>query len=240
MAPFHFKKFSLQHDNSTLKISTDAVLLAALTDVEEAQSVLDIGCGCGVIAFCLAQQLAHRQTHPQVCGIDPDEASVLEARQNAAAYPLLPADAFRFVQGRVQDMAAADQPPQFDLIVTNPPFYGHDLKPAQEKRLRSKHRDHQLPFEELLQSVLKLLKEDGRFALILPPVEGAQFHTLTEGFMHCRKRVYIQPTAKKPVHRVIQEYGHADGPCVEHHLIIRNDQNEYTEEYRTVTKPYLL
>ena len=240
MAPFHFKKFSLQHDNSTLKIGTDAVLLAALTNVEEAQSVLDIGCGCGVIAFCLAQQLAHTQTHPLVCGIDPDEASVLEARQNAAAYPLLPADAFRFVQGRVQDMAMADKPPQFDLIVTNPPFYGHDLKPVQEKRLRSKHRDQQLPFEELLQSVLKLLKEDGRFALILPPVEGAQFHALTEGHLHCRKRVFIQPTTKKAVHRVVQEYCRKDVPCTEHHLIIRNEQNEYTEEYRAVTKPYLL
>lgn len=240
MAPFHFKKFSLQHDKSTLKIGTDAVLLAALTDVENAQSVLDIGCGCGVIAFCLAQQLAHKQVYPLVYGLDPDEASVLEARQNAAAYPLLPADTFRFVQGRVQDMAAADHPVQFDLIVTNPPFYGHDLKPAQEKRLRSKHRDHQLPFEELLQSVLKLLKEGGRFALILPPVEGAQFHALTEGLLHCRKRVFIQPTAKKPVHRVIQEYSRADVSCTEHHLVIRNEQNEYTEEYRGVTKPYLL
>lgn len=240
MAPFHFKKFSLQHDKSTLKIGTDAVLLAALTDVENAQSVLDIGCGCGVIAFCLAQQLAHKQAQPLVYGLDPDEASVLEARQNAAAYPLLPADTFRFVQGRVQDMAAADHPVQFDLIVTNPPFYGHDLKPAQEKRLRSKHRDHQLPFEELLQSVLKLLKEGGRFALILPPVEGAQFHALTEGLLHCRKRVFIQPTAKKPVHRVIQEYSRADVSCTEHHLVIRNEQNEYTEEYRGVTKPYLL
>lgn len=240
MASFHFKKFSLQHDKSTLKIGTDAVLLAALTDVENAQSVLDIGCGCGVIAFCLAQQLAHKQAQPLVYGLDPDEASVLEARQNAAAYPLLPADTFRFVQGRVQDMAAADHPVQFDLIVTNPPFYGHDLKPAQEKRLRSKHRDHQLPFEELLQSVLKLLKEGGRFALILPPVEGAQFHALTEGLLHCRKRVFIQPTAKKPVHRVIQEYSRADVSCTEHHLVIRNEQNEYTEEYRGVTKPYLL
>lgn len=240
MAPFHFKKFSLQHNKSTLKIGTDAVLLAALTDVENAQSVLDIGCGCGVIAFCLAQQLAHKQAQPLVYGLDPDEASVMEARQNAAAYPLLPADTFRFVQGRVQDMAAADHPVQFDLIVTNPPFYGHDLKPAQEKRLRSKHRDHQLPFEELLQSVLKLLKEGGRFALILPPVEGAQFHALTEGLLHCRKRVFIQPTAKKPVHRVIQEYSRADVSCTEHHLVIRNEQNEYTEEYRGVTKPYLL
>lgn len=240
MAPFRFKKFSLLHDKSTLKIGTDAILLAALTHVEEAQSVLDIGCGCGVIAFCLAQQLAHKQTHPQVCGIDPDEASIQEARQNATAYPLLPADAFHFVQGRVQDMAAADHPAQFDLIVTNPPFFGHDLKPTQEKRLRSKHRDQQLPFEELLSSVLKLLKEDGRFALILPPVEAEQFHALTEGTLHCRKRVFVQPTTKKPIHRVIQEYARQDGPYSEHHLIIRNEQNEYTEEYRSVTKPYLL
>ena len=240
MAPFHFKKFSLSHDKSTLKIGTDAVLLAALTNAGEAQSVLDIGCGCGVIAFCLAQQLAHTQTHPQICGIDPDEDSIVEARQNAAAYPLLSPDVFHFIHGRVQDLATVDQPKKFDLIVTNPPFFGHDLKPAQEKRLRSKHRDQQLPFEELLSSVLKLLKENGRFALILPPVEAAQFHALTEGLLHCRKRVFIQPTAKKPVHRVIQEYCCQDVPCTEHHLVIRNEQNEYTEEYRSVTKPYLL
>lgn len=240
MAPFRFKKFSLSHDKSTMKIGTDAVLLAALTEAANAQSVLDIGCGCGVIAFCLAQQLAHTQIHPLVCGIDPDEASVLEARQNAAAYPLLPADAFRFVQGRVQDMAAADQPPQFDLIVSNPPFFGNDLKPTDASRLKSKHRDAQLSFEELLDSVLKILNPDGRFALILPPVEAAQFHALTEGLLHCRKRVYIQPTAKKPVHRVVLEYCREDVPFTERHLVIRNEQNEYTEEYRTITKPYLL
>ena len=240
MAPFRFKKFSLSHDKSTLKIGTDAVLLAALTDVENAQSVLDIGCGCGVIAFCLAQQLAHTQTHPLICGIDPDESSILEAQQNAAAYPLLPADAFRFVQGRVQDMAAADHPAQFDLIISNPPFFGNDLKPTDASRLKSKHRDAQLPFEELLDSVLKLLNPDGRFALILPPVEATQFHALTEGRLYCRKQVYIQPTAKKPVHRVVLEYCREDVPCTERHLVIRNEQNEYTEEYRTITKPYLL
>ncbi len=240
MAPFHFKKFSLQHDNSTLKIGTDAVLLAALTDVEAAQSVLDIGCGCGVIAFCLAQQLAHTQTHPLICGIDPDEASIMEARQNAAAYPLLPADAFHFVQGRVQDMAAADHPQQFDLIVSNPPFFGHDLKPTVASRLKSKHRDAQLSFEELLGSVLKLLNHDGRFALILPKTEGEDFNQLASEKLFCRKRFFLQPTAKKPIHRVIQEYSQQEGPCEEHLLIIRNEKNEYTEEYLRMVKPYLL
>lgn len=223
-----------------MKIGTDAVLLAALTDATHAHSVLDVGCGCGVIAFCLAQQLSHTQTHPMVFGIDPDENSILEARQNATSYPLLPPDVFHFIHGRVQDLAAVDQRQKFDLIVSNPPFFGNDLKPTDASRLKSKHRDAQLSFEELLDSVLKILNPDGRFALILPPVEAAQFHALTEGWLHCRKRVYIQPTAKKPVHRVIQEYCREEVPCAEHHLVIRNEQNEYTEEYRAITKPYLL
>lgn len=240
MAPFHFKKFSLSHDKSTMKIGTDAVLLAALTEAANAQSVLDIGCGCGVIAFCLAQQLAHTQTHPLICGTDPDEASVLEARQNAATYPLLPADVFRFVQGRVQDMAAVDQPRKFDLIVSNPPFFGNDLKPTDASRLKSKHRDAQLTFEELLDSVLKLLNPNGRFALILPKTEGEDFDRLASEKLFCRKRLFLQPTAKKPIHRVIQEYSQENGPCEEHLLVIRNEQNEYTEDYKAVVKPYLL
>ena len=54
---FHFKHFSLYHENSALKISTDAVLLAAVTPVNGVRTLLDIGCGCGVIAFCLAWKM---------------------------------------------------------------------------------------------------------------------------------------------------------------------------------------
>ena len=76
---FHFKQFDLEHERSTLKIGTDAVLLAALTQVDSAQTVLDVGCGCGVIAFCLAQKLAENQIVPNIFGIDVDADSVVEA-----------------------------------------------------------------------------------------------------------------------------------------------------------------
>ena len=39
---FHFKHFSLYHENSALKISTDAVLLAAVTPVSGVRTLLDI------------------------------------------------------------------------------------------------------------------------------------------------------------------------------------------------------
>ena len=57
---FHFKHFSLYHDNSALKISTDAVLLAAVTPIDQVKTVLDIGCGCGVIAYCLAWKMQQK------------------------------------------------------------------------------------------------------------------------------------------------------------------------------------
>ena len=87
---FHFKKFDLEHEQSTMKIGTDAVLLASLTDTEGVASVLDIGCGCGVIGFCIAQKLSDSQNAPVVFGIDPDKASIAEALRNAARFPLLP------------------------------------------------------------------------------------------------------------------------------------------------------
>lgn len=59
---FHFKHFSLYHENSALKISTDAVLLAAVTPVEGVRTMLDIGCGCGVIAYCLAWKMQQECT----------------------------------------------------------------------------------------------------------------------------------------------------------------------------------
>ena len=46
---FQFKNFALSHEHSTLKIGTDSVLLASVVPVAGFRTVLDIGCGCGVI-----------------------------------------------------------------------------------------------------------------------------------------------------------------------------------------------
>lgn len=240
MPPFRFKKFSLSHDRSALKIGTDALLLASLTDVKRAEIILDIGCGCGVVAFCLAQQSVLKGDTPQIYGVDSDHESIIEADENADNYPLLPRTAFHFIGERIQDFANGPAALGFDLIVSNPPFFQGDLKPQRESSLRSKHADGQLPFEELLQSVLKMLKQDGRFALILPPAESERFDQLAQGRLFCHKRVRVRPVAGKPVHRVVSEYARQEGPCKESGLTIRETPNAYTNEYAALMEPYLL
>lgn len=239
MPPFRFKRFTLNHDRSTMKIGTDAVLLAAFADVATETRLLDIGCGCGVVAFCVAQQLTLQGLSPEVYGIDPDADSIAEAQANAVTYPLLPADHFHFVKGRIQDFSAETP---FDLIVSNPPYFNDSLKPAAAGRLKSRHRDFQLPFGELLHSVCRMLDADGRFVLILPAAESEEFDKLAAPHLCCIRRTFVQPSNRKPVCRVIQEYRHHHGnsACKERHFVIRDRQNQYTEEYLQAMKPFLL
>lgn len=236
---FHFKQFDLGHERSTMKIGTDAVLLAALTQVEGVQSVLDIGCGCGVIAFCLAQKLAENQIFPYIEGIDVDAASIAEARENAELFPLLPHSSFHFEQISLQNFANQSDIRNFDLIVSNPPYFHDDLKPQDKSKLQSKHGDGQLSFQELVDGVDKLLSPEGRFALILPPTEMAEFRQLTVGRWYCRKTVRIRPTEAKPVFREVCEYGRADLPKTELCLSIRDVSLQYTSRYLELVNPYL-
>ncbi|MBQ6070353.1 MAG: methyltransferase [Bacteroidales bacterium] len=241
MASFLFRKFVLEHDRSTMKIGTDAVLLAALTDVRDVRSLLDIGCGCGVVAFCVAQKMARQGVSAHIYGVDADAGSVAEAQHNANLYPLLPAGSFQFVHGRIQDFARMDVAPKFDLIVSNPPFYHRDLKPTEPSRLKSRHGDGQLTFEELVACVRELLCETGRFVLILPTMEGEAFDAVARAAgLCCSARTFVRPTAKKPAHRVVQEYGWQPSKCKEHTLTIRDERNYYTDEYLALVKPYLL
>ena len=43
--PFFFKKFGLFHHRSTMKIGTDAIMLSRWVEVNDDDTVLDIGTG---------------------------------------------------------------------------------------------------------------------------------------------------------------------------------------------------
>lgn len=236
---FHFQKFDLEHEKSTLKIGTDAVLLAAMTQSVPANTVLDIGCGCGVIAFCIAQQLSENQILPEIFGIDVDVDSIMEAQGNANRFPLLPESCFHFDRISLQEFVIQQDSLKFDLIVSNPPYFHNDLKPLYNSRLQSKHGDGQLSFQELIDGVDTLLSPQGRFALILPTKEDIEFQNLIKDKLFCRKAVFIRPTSEKPVFRVIREFVRTQQPVLEEHLSIRNAELQYTSEYLGIVKPYL-
>lgn len=243
---FHFKHFSLYHENSALKISTDAVLLAAVTPVEGVRTLLDIGCGCGVIAYCLAWKMQEENATmsetvtQKITGIDIDKASVDEALKNLEIFPKTQRQEISFLQQSLQDFAP-QQRKKFDLIVSNPPFFVDSLKPNTAQKNISKHNDT-LPFEDLRDAVCQLLEPDGYFYLILPANESEVFEQLSQNCLFKCHQLQIQPTPSKPINRIITGYRLSPPTtnCKTEQLCLRNADGSMSEAYRQLTEDFLI
>lgn len=238
---FRFKDFSLFHERSTLKIGTDSVLLSAAVPLNNVSQVLDVGCGCGVITFCIANRLQKSASQEvTLTGIDIDADSVTEAVQNSKIFPKTQKEIkFDFQHISIQEYAQIAQN-RFDLVVSNPPFFSHSLKPEEENRLKSKHRDEVLPFESLIQATEKILSPDGRFYVILPFSELADFEINAKYFFHICEKMLIQSVPHKLPNRVI--LGMSKLPVIykESSLTIRDENHSFTEEYKQLTHNYYL
>ena len=170
---FAFKQFIVKQDRCAMKVGTDAVLLGAWVLPNGSKHILDIGTGTGVIALMLAQK-----TQAHIDAIDIDEEAFLQAKQNALDSKF--ARQITVTQTSLQHYSNATAQ-KYNLIVTNPPYFEQSLKSSDEQRSHARHADV-LPFEELLDGVLKLLDEKGKFCLILPTLEAIKFRALAENY----------------------------------------------------------
>ena len=97
------------------RAATDPVFLAASVPARGGDTVLELGCGVGVAALCLA----HRVSGVQVTGIEvqPDYAAL--ARENAG---LAGAD-FEVITGDLTAPPADLRAMSFEHVMMNPPFF---------------------------------------------------------------------------------------------------------------------
>lgn len=159
--PFHFKKFVVEQAPGVHPVSTDAVLLGAWAPAPDHGTILDIGCGTGVVALLLAQRTP---AEVQVHGIDVHPPSVVLAERNAAATPwrnrliIREADAVNWTGAGTQ----------YDLVVSNPPYFSETTRSPDGDRRRARHFSSLRP-GQLLAAACRLLAPRGRLCVILPP-----------------------------------------------------------------------
>ena len=232
MSIFRFKHFQVNQSETPMKVGTDGVLLGAWTRIEPTdRRILDLGTGTGVIALMMAQRAAEAE----IWGVDID--SVEEARSNGDLSPW--SARVHFEQTPVQAFSAEP----FDLIVSNPPFFIESLQCPDRGRTLARHAVA-LPFEELIEAVERLLKPEGRFAVVLPLTEAARFEALSGEKLRVIRRTEVRTTPRHPAKRLLLEMAHigssrAAKPTDE--LMIGTGEHEtYTEEYRTLTRDFYL
>lgn len=232
---FTFKQFSIQQDKTAMKVGTDGVLLGSWAPIDHNPfSILDIGAGTGIIALMLAQ----RTNAEQIDALEIDEDAYEQAVENFENSPW--GDRlFCFHAGL--DEFIEEPEDEYDLIVSNPPFYAEDYKTENEQRDLARFQDA-MPFEELVEAADLLLSENGIFALIIPYKEEDKFIALAkESELYPIKITRVKGTPNTEIKRSLLAFGRNVSPEIEiDELIIEIDRHVYTPEYIELTKEFYL
>ena len=204
---FKFKKFSVQHTLSTMKVGTDAVVLGSWIELtQERLRCLEIGCGCGVISLIMAQRLTQyfedqQYTAFKIDAIDIDAPSVEEASRNFVASPW--ASKLSALRSSFQHYSAE----KYDLIFSNPPFFVNSLNAPEQRRNNARHST-ELSHQELIDHSIRLLQPNGKLCLILPFEEGqniitkARFTKQLQLLRICK----LYTSTRKPPKRLLLEF----------------------------------
>jgi tRNA1Val (adenine37-N6)-methyltransferase len=232
---FKFKQFSINQDKTAMKVGTDGVLLGAWTPTNHNPfSILDIGTGTGLIALMLAQ----RTTAEQIDALEIDEDAYEQAVDNFENSPWSDR-LFCFHAGL--DEFIEEPEDEYDLIVSNPPFYSEDYKTENEQRDLARFQDA-LPFEDLVEAADLLLSENGILAVIIPYKEESRFIALAKDFdLFPTKITRVKGTPTSEIKRSLLAFSrHEIIDILTDELVIETDRHLYTPEYISLTKDFYL
>lgn len=163
---FQFKQFKIIQEKAAMKVNTDGVLLGAWTNLDGVKTVLDVGAGTGLIALMIAQRC-----DAIITGVEIEKNAAEEAVQNVQNSNW--GNRVTIQNISFQEFAAVSEI-EFDLIVSNPPFFSNGVKNADPNLSMARHNDL-LPFTDIISGAVKLLTDTGKLALILPLDQSVDF-----------------------------------------------------------------
>lgn len=231
---FQFKQFKIEQDRCAMKVGTDGVLLGAWTPlINNPYNILDIGTGTGVIALMLAQ----RSQAEQIDAIEIDDDAYEQATEN---FENSSWNDRLYCYHAGLDEFVEEVEEEFDLIVSNPPFYTDDYKSGDNQRDNARFEDS-LPFEELVEAADYFLSDQGIFALIIPFKEEEKITTLCkERALYPLKITRVKGTPTSEIKRSLLAFTRIQQTPLIDELIIEIARHQYTDEYIELTKEFYL
>lgn len=218
-----------------MKIGTDSVLLGAWCPIDNNPfSVLDIGAGTGILSLMLAQ----RCNAEQIDALEIDENAYEQCVENFETSPW--SDRLFCFHAGLDEFI--DEPEdEYDLIISNPPFYSEDYKTENSQRDLARFQDA-LPFEELVEAADLLLSENGIFAVIIPYKEEERFIDFcAEVELYPVKVTRVKGSHTTPIVRSLLAFKRYElSVLTADELVIEISRHEYTDEYIELTKDFYL
>ncbi len=240
---FTCKQFRLEQDLCAMKVNTDSMVLgswAIPADVD--RPMLDIGTGSGILALMMAQ----KSISASIDAIEIDAKAIGQASKNFAASKW--ADRLHPIHA---DLTNFEPSCRYATIVTNPPYFEGGKSPTnaylQQSRARMLARDdHSLSPHILFTWVAKYLLVEGAFYCIYPAQREAEIIALAESkYLRCTQLLSLQHTKDSPVHAIAMKFCQSEKIDKEYlierqPLIIRNELQQYSNEFKTLCRDFYL
>ena len=168
-APVGFAEDELTHDallggrvrlwqpRRGYRAATDPVFLAAAAPARPGETVLDLGCGAGAAALCLAARVPGLTLH----GLELQPSYAALARRNAAEAGV----ALTVHEGDLRRAPATLRALTFDHVLANPPFFPPEAPPAADPGRDTAQREAATP-ADWIAAALRRLRPGGRVTVI--------------------------------------------------------------------------
>ncbi|MDP2176348.1 MAG: methyltransferase [Bacteroidota bacterium] len=230
-ANFNFKSFSIVNPKKGLKVTTDACLLGAVANYTNPKSIIDIGCGSGVIALMLAQ----KYPLAEVTAIDIDENAIENARINIDNSKF--SNHFNLIIG---DFLSYNFIHKSDLLVCNPPYFSNHLQNQNSDKRIAIH-NLSLDFDLLIQKVVTLMHQKSCFWVILPPYEMQCFiKKANSNSLNIQSILTIFNQGNKHFRDIVCFKLENNQSFETNQLLMFDNQNKMTYEYHQLMFPYYL
>jgi tRNA1Val (adenine37-N6)-methyltransferase len=235
---FRFKHFTVYHDRCAMKVTTDGCSFGAWCADEIKASnnayhkLLDIGTGTGLLSLMVAQ----KNESIQIDAVEIDQEASSQARENITASPWK-----ERISVYAEDILNFLTDDQYDIIISNPPFYENELKSGKEKKDLA-HHSEELKLEQICSIIQTRLNAGGNFFLLLPAKRKEEINRLLTGknlFIH--KLIGLRQSVDHGVFRLMISGGRSKPAEILYgELAIWNEAKTYTAEFIDLLKDYYL
>lgn len=231
---FSFKQFDLHQELCAMKVGTDSVLLGAWAKLPERGSILDIGCGTGILSLMVAQ----RSPSLSITAIEIDPRATLQAQENVAQSPWR--ERIEVINGDFTQTAGT-LGRVFDSIISNPPYFEQSLLSPDSARTTARHTTS-LSYDAIFRQGRDIITPNGNISLVIPADLYTQVnHTAMLYGWGASRLTMVRTTPRKQPKRALCEWQRNHfTPCQEDILTIHTPDGEYSDEYKSMTKEFYL
>ena len=229
--PFNFKEFSIHQNNAAMKIGTDGILIGAWVNVSEKFKAIDIGSGTGIISIMLCQ----RNINLELDSIEISPNAIIDAKINIKSCNW--SNRIKLFHRDLKDFHPHSN---YDLIVSNPPFFKESLEPSNSERSKARHQND-LKLEDILKFSKQNLSKDGSLNIILPFEQKKEAKEFAKKYgLKSIRECTVYPKPNKAPHRILIEFSKTKNKQVmkESLVIEENGRHNYSEDYKKLTREF--